>query len=106
LNACPYCKAPVKYPSKPGRWPGQSTPTTYECGTVTSKEWSPPLRYCKDKKTFKIRTVSGGVYRQAFYHDAVDLAALCAEIGMKLVEERPNWAFAHCSATMSAEITW
>jgi hypothetical protein len=42
---CPYCKAKVKYPSrKHDYYVGYTTPTTFECGTATSKHWSPPVQ--------------------------------------------------------------
>jgi hypothetical protein len=59
-----------------------------------------------NKINFKIRTMSGGVIRQTFFHKAASLTDLCQECGLKLVESRPDWAFAHYSATTSAEITW
>ena len=51
---CPYCKAPAKWPPRIENYHGmiREYPTTYECGTVTSPNWSPPIRgkTCTDKE--------------------------------------------------------
>lgn len=41
---CPYCNAPVKHASKPRDQWGRMGPTTFECGTSSSVNWSPPVK--------------------------------------------------------------
>ena len=47
IATCPNCGAPDKYQDTPkvDRSSGnpRNRPTTYECGTVTSPDWAPPV---------------------------------------------------------------
>jgi len=56
--------------------------------------------------TFKIKVVSGGIVRQKFTVQAVNLMACAAELNATVVQSCPGWAFAHYGATSSCEITW
>lgn len=46
-DKCPYCGSDIKYASKrSSRYPNHiyMTPVIFQCGTVASKNWSPPVR--------------------------------------------------------------
>jgi hypothetical protein len=46
VNKCPYCGAAIKHKGKIGIDYNRERvyPTTYLCGTVTSPNWTPPIR--------------------------------------------------------------
>lgn len=54
MKCCPYCQAAVKFGPRIEIEYGMKReyPTTYICGTVTSPNWSPPIRgkQCKESK--------------------------------------------------------
>lgn len=53
---CPRCGAPDKYPNAPKTkieyGQVRNRPTIFECGTVTSPYWSPPVydKNCQEKR--------------------------------------------------------
>lgn len=55
---CPYCGSKIKQKSKKrDQYPHDTymTPTIYECGTVTSENWNPPIQ---DKNCIAIQKSS------------------------------------------------
>lgn len=55
---------------------------------------------------FKVRVISGGVYRQTFTVEAASIEACAVELNAEVKEVRPGWAFVHYGPLSSAEITW
>ena len=46
MKTCPYCGSEQMYPTRIEEERGQKReyPTTFLCGTITSPNWSPPIR--------------------------------------------------------------